>query len=429
MRSSSTSVRPVTRRRFLAFSGVAAAGALGLGATRVDWPQLLDAAATNPLDPAAGVLVVVTLYGGNDGLNTVVPAADPAYQAARPDLAYRPDEVLDLGEGLGLNPGLTGLKALWDGGQLAVVRGVGYPQADRSHFRSMAIWQTASPVSSSTTGWLGRWLDATSTDPLAAVSLESVLPALLTGEKVAAASFPLGGLRLPKGQLGGALQLLGRPDPADGPWQARVATSLADLKRAASTLGPATERRPPAAGPSAAEPDEGDEQQDKGASAGGAGQLGAQLDVVANLIELGVPTRAYSVSLGGFDTHSDERATQQRLLTQLDAALSGFQRRCHGTDRGQQVVVLVYSEFGRRVRANGSDGTDHGTAGPVFLLGRGVRGGFHGAEPSLTDLDDGDLKHSTDFRSVYASVLDGVLGTDPGRVLDGWSGRVDGLLA
>jgi uncharacterized protein (DUF1501 family) len=429
MRSSSTSVSPVTRRRFLAFSGVAAAGALGLGATRVDWSQLLDAAATNPLDPAAGVLVVVTLYGGNDGLNTVVPAADPAYQAARPDLAYRPDEVLDLGEGLGLNPGLTGLKAQWDGGQLAVVRGVGYPQADRSHFRSMAIWQTASPVSSSTTGWLGRWLDATSTDPLAAVSLESVLPALLAGEKVAAASFPLGGLRLPKGQLGGALQLLGRPDPADGPWQARVATSLADLQRAASTLGPATERRPPAPGPSTTEPDEGDEQQDRGASAGGAGQLGAQLDVVANLIELGVPTRAYSVSLGGFDTHSDERATQQRLLTQLDAALSGFQRRCQGTDRGQQVVVLVYSEFGRRVRANGSDGTDHGTAGPVFLLGRGVRGGFHGAEPSLTDLDDGDLKHSTDFRSVYASVLDGVLGTDPGRVLDGWSERVDGLLA
>ena len=428
MRSSSTSVNPVTRRRFLAFSGVAAAGALGLGATRVDWSQLLDAAATNPLDPAAGVLVVVTLYGGNDGLNTVVPAADPAYQAARPDLAYRPDEVLDLGEGLGLNPGLTGLKALWDGGQLAVVRGVGYPQADRSHFRSMAIWQTASPVSSATTGWLGRWLDATTTDPLAAVSLESVLPALLAGEKVAAASFPLGGLRLPKGQLGGALQLLGRPDPADGPWQARVATSLADLQRAASTLGPATERRPPAPGPSTTEPDEGDEQQDRGASAGGAGQLGAQLDVVANLIELGVPTRAYSVSLGGFDTHSDERATQQRLLTQLDAALSGFQRRCQGTDRGQQVVVLVYSEFGRRVRANGSDGTDHGTAGPVFLLGRGVRGGFHGAEPSLTDLDDGDLKHSTDFRSVYASVLDGVLGTDPGRVLDGWSGRVDGLL-
>ena len=170
----------------------------------------------------------------------------------------------------------------------------------------------------------------------------------------------------------------------------------------ARSARPRTGRRP--AAHAGADPD--DEHQDKGASAGGAGQLGAQLDMVANLVELGVPTRAYSVSLGGFDTHSDERGTQQRLLGQLDAALSGFHRRLQGTDRGRQVVVLVYSEFGRRVRANGSDGTDHGTAGPVFLLGRGVRGGFHGAEPSLTDLDDGDLKHTTDFRSVYASVLD-----------------------
>jgi uncharacterized protein (DUF1501 family) len=427
MRSPSTSVSPVTRRRFLAFSGVAAAGALGLGATRMDWAQLLDAAATNPLDPAAGVLVVVTLYGGNDGLNTLVPAADPAYQDARPELAYRPEEVLDLGEGLGLNPGLTGLKAMWDARELAVVRGVGYPQADRSHFRSMAIWQTASPVSASTTGWLGRWLDASTTDPLTAVSLESVLPALLAGEKVAAASFPLSGLALPRGPLGEALRLLGRPDPADGPWQARVATSLADLQRAAGTLGPAAGRRPaPAAAP---DPDPNpDEKQDQGASAGGAGELGAQLEMVANLVELGVPTRAYSVSLGGFDTHSDERGTQERLLKQLDAALSGFHRRLQGTERGRQVVVLVYSEFGRRVRANGSDGTDHGTAGPVFVLGRGVRGGFHGAQPSLTDLDDGDLKHTTDFRAVYASLLDGVLGADPIQLLDGWSEPVDGLL-
>jgi uncharacterized protein (DUF1501 family) len=134
------------------------------------------------------------------------------------------------------------------------------------------------------------------------------------------------------------------------------------------------------------------------------------------------------VSLGGFDTHSDERGTQERLLGQLDAALSGFQRRLQTTDRGKQVTVLVYSEFGRRVTANGSDGTDHGTAGPVFVLGRGVRGGFHGAEPSLTDLDGGDLKQTTDFRAVYASLLDGVLGADPAQVLDGWSTPLLGLL-
>ena len=150
--------------------------------------------------------------------------------------------------------------------------------------------------------------------------------------------------------------------------------------------------------------------------------------MVANLIELGVPARAYSVSLGGFDTHSDERGTQERLLGQLDAALTGFHGRLLATDRGKQVVVLVYSEFGRRVRANGSDGTDHGTAGPMFLLGRGVRGGFHGAEPSLADLDDGDLRFSTDFRSVYASVLDQVLDADPAQILNGWSQPVDRLL-
>jgi uncharacterized protein (DUF1501 family) len=445
MRQNCTTVTPLTRRRFLTFSGVAAAGAIAFGATRVDWPQLLDAAIQDPLDPA-GVLVVVTLYGGNDGLNTLVPAADPAYQNARPDLAYPPEQVLDLGEGLGLNPAMTGLKALWDSRELAIVRGVGYPQADRSHFRSMAVWQTASPSTPSSTGWLGRWLDATTTDPLLAVSLESVLPPLLAGERVAAASFPLSGLKLPTGRLGAALALLGRPDPTDGPWPARVATSLADLQRAASTLGPAADRAPaPAPAPAPAStgtaPDspagndpagndsDVDDGRDGGASAGGAGELGAQLDMVANLIELGVPTRAYSVSLGGFDTHSDERGTQERLLGQLDAALSSFARRCRGTDRGRQVTVLVYSEFGRRVTANGSDGTDHGTAGPVFVLGRGVQGGFHGTEPSLTDLVDGDLKQSTDFRAVYASLLHGVLGADPGAILEGWSEPVDGLLA
>ncbi|MBO0840249.1 MAG: hypothetical protein J2O49_05480, partial [Sciscionella sp.] len=132
----------VTRRRFLTLSGVTAAGALAYGATTVHWTDLLAAAQTRPLDPDHGVLVVVTLYGGNDGLNTVVPASDPAYSAARPDLAYQPHEVLDLGEGLGLNPGMKGLKSLWDNHNLAIVRGVGYPQPDHSHFRSMAIWQT-----------------------------------------------------------------------------------------------------------------------------------------------------------------------------------------------------------------------------------------------------------------------------------------------
>lgn len=417
-------ISPVTRRRFLTVTGVTAAGALAYGATRVDWSDLLVAAERDPLAADAGVLVVVTLYGGNDGLNTVVPAGDRAYQDARSELAYQPDEVLDLGDGLGLNPGMTGLKSLWDSKKLAVVRGVGYPQPDHSHFRSMAIWQTASPSTSTRTGWLGRWLDATGENPMLALSVEPVVPPLLAGERVAAASLPVAGLRLPKGALGDAFLALGEPDAGDDPDSARAAKAVADLREVVRVLGGHAER------PGKSDPDdEDDEQRTNGASAGGRGGLGAQLDLVAGLVEAGVPTRAYSVSLGGFDTHADERGTQERLLSELDAALSGFAERMAKSDRGRNVVVLVYSEFGRRVEANASDGTDHGTAGPAFVLGERVRGGFVGAQPSLTDLDDGDLKQTTDFRDIYATMLEQVLGTDAGKVLSGHSGRLDQLLA
>ncbi|WP_326952784.1 DUF1501 domain-containing protein [Amycolatopsis sp. NBC_01286] len=401
----------VNRRRFLTATGVTAAAALAAGATQVDWPRLMSAAQDNPLDPDAGVLVVVTLYGGNDGLNTVVPAGDSAYQNARSELAYKPEEVLDVGEGLGLNPGLKGFKSLWDSGQLAILRGVGYPKPDHSHFRSMAIWQTASPETSVPTGWLGRWLDATGDDPLRAVSVDPVLPPLLAGARTAAASLPVGGLTLPKGALGTAFQGLGAAQSGEGYWQARAARSVGDLHRAVATLGAHASTK------------------DKGKTQPRKGELAAQLDVVAGLIEAGVPSRAYSVSLGGFDTHADERGTQQRLLTELDGALTPFVQRLAKTDRGKQAVVMVYSEFGRRVIANASQGTDHGTAGPMFVLGANVHGGFHGAEPSLTDLDDGDLKLTTDFRDVYATMVEDVLGTDAGPVLPGHSGRLTGLFA
>jgi uncharacterized protein (DUF1501 family) len=366
---------------------VAAAGGIG-------WKELADRTRTDPLPPGTGVLVVVTLYGGNDGLNTVVPAADAAYQSARPDLAYAEHEVLDLGEGLGLNPGMTGLKAQWDAGTLAVVRGVSYPQPDHSHFRSMDIWQTASPDHPTSTGWLGRWLDANGRDPLQAVSLEPVLPPLLAGATTAGAALPLSGLALPKGALGTAFAAMG--DTADGGPQAFAARAITDLHRTVATLGPAVDKT------------------DKPATKGA---LAAQLDVVARCVEMGAPSRVYSVSLGGFDTHADERGTQQRLLTEVDAAVSGFLIRMAGTDRGKHVVLMAYSEFGRRVVANANQGTDHGTAGPMFVAGAGVKGGFVGEQPSLTDLDDGDLKPTTDFRDVYATMLAGVLGSDPAPVL------------
>ncbi|HEY3611081.1 MAG TPA: DUF1501 domain-containing protein [Pseudonocardiaceae bacterium] len=402
----------LSRRRFLFASGVTAAGALAAGATQVHWTELFAAAQTNPLRPDQGVLVVVTLYGGNDGLNTVVPAGDPAYQQARPELAYQPHEVLDLGDGLGLNPGMTGFKSLWDDKRLAVVRGVGYPVPDHSHFRSMAIWQTASPSTSVPTGWLGRWLDTTGDNPLLAVSVEPVLPPLLAGQHGAAVSLPVGGLKMPAGQLGAAFLALGGTQAGDSVATARAARSVVDLQDAVRVLGGAVHGSLGGTVPAPAQQS----------------PLADQLDLVASLVEAGVPTRAYSVSLGGFDTHADEKATQQRLLTELDGALSPFVQRMRRSGRGQQVVVLVYSEFGRRVAANAGAGTDHGTAGPVFLLGAGVRGGFYGTQPSLSELDNGDLKESTDFRSIYATVLAKVLSTDPGRVLGDYNGRLDSVL-
>lgn len=398
----------VTRRRFLAWSGVAAAAGLALGATQVPWSQLLDGAVHTPLQPGRGVLVVVTLYGGNDGLNTVVPAGDPAYQSNRSELAYQPSEVLDVGDGLGLNPGMTGIKSLFDGGQVAIVRGVGYPDPDHSHFRSMAIWQTGSPTSPTGSGWLGRWLDATGDDPLRAVSMDSVLPPLLTGERTAASTLPSAGLTLPTGKSGAALRALAGVDPGDDSMRARVAQSGRDLAQVEQVLGPTLA----ATGKSAS----GGNDAGNAAGTHGGGtrsQLADQLQTVASLVEARVPTRVYSVSLGGFDTHADERGTQQDLLKSVDAALTPFLRQMRTSSFGKQLVVMMYSEFGRRVAANASQGTDHGSAGPVFLAGAPVKGGFYGDEPSLTDLNDGDLKVTTDFRDIYHELLTHTLESDP----------------
>jgi uncharacterized protein (DUF1501 family) len=410
-------VSTMSRRRFLAYSGAAGIVAAGAG-YGID--ALVSRARTDPLPAGSGVLVVLTLYGGNDGLNTVIPADDPVYRSARPELAYAEDQVLPLGDGLGLNPGLTGLKQLWDNSNLAIVRGVSYPQPDHSHFRSMDIWQTASPSSPQSTGWLGRWLDSHGRDPLHAVSLDPVLPPLLAGATTSGAALPLTGLALPRGPLGEAFRALGAPAAGESGQQATSARAITDLHRTATALGPAlgpaldlphpaaqSTDLEPAAAPGAA----------KGRKGRKSGQLAHQLDVVAACAEMGAPTRAYSVSIGGFDTHTGERQTQQRLLTEVDQAVTRFLTRMAGSDRGRRVVLMAYSEFGRRVTANANQGTDHGTAGPMFVAGASVRGGFVGAQPSLTDLDNGDLKATTDFRDVYASLLTQVLDADPEPVL------------
>ena len=402
----------ITRRRFLIAGGITGGAALAAGATAVGLRDILGTAADR--DPAAKTLVLLTLYGGNDGLNTVIPYADPAYAAARPGLTYDADALLELGDGVAFNPGLPGLHRLFRDGRCAVVRGVGYPKPSRSHFQSMDIWQTARPDRPGTTGWLGRWLDGAGRDPRLAVSFEPVLPPVLAGAHTAGATVPGGTVSLPTVADPARLAALGAPAPGESPARARAASCYADLLRVRELMAHVAD----------ADLDPEDADTPATATGGAAPALDTQLALVTRCIEGGAATRVYSVSLGGFDLHADGRDAQQAQLARLDKPLAAFTERMTG--RG--VVVAVYSEFGRRVRANASDGTDHGTASDMFLLGDGVRGGLHGEQPSLTDLDDGDLRHTVDFRDVYATLLAEVLGAEPARILDGWTGRLNRVL-
>jgi uncharacterized protein (DUF1501 family) len=414
-------VDTLTRRKFLITSGVVGGGALAAGAGAFTLWDILATADDPGRAPGDRTLVVVTLYGGNDGLATVIPYTDAAYHDARPGLAYSADQVLRLDDATGLNPALKGLHQLYGDKRLAIIRGVGYPDPDRSHFRSMDIWQTGDPERPGNTGWLGRWLDSVGGDPRLAVSFEPVLPPLLAGEFSAGAAVPVTGRRVAPAVSAAAISALAKPSTGEPPLQARAAACFADLVKVDEMVKEVKE------GAAATATDD----DDTAATGTGGNQapLAAQLDLVAQCVEAGVSTRVFSVSLGGFDFHADEKAAQERILGQLDSALAAFVSRMNATERGRAVVVLVYSEFGRRVRANASEGTDHGTASNVFVLGPGVAGGrLIGEQPSLTDLDDGDLKASMDFRDLYASVLTEVLGADPAQILDDYAGLAPTLL-
>ncbi|WP_343710368.1 DUF1501 domain-containing protein [Mycobacterium sp.] len=379
----------ITRRAFLiAGAGVGAAGLLS-GGVGLCWPDLMRSAQERPLAEGSGILVIVTLYGGNDGINTVIPYADNAYHDARPELAYPPEDVLHLDSRLGLNPALNGLSQLWNERKLAIVRGVSYPHPDHSHFRSMDIWQTASPAEPVSTGWIGRWLDATGDDPLRAVNVGAVLPPLAIGEKCTAAALSTAISPEAQERFAPVMTALGADDPDDTPAMSAVCSAYRASRTTDTTFGVI---RPP--------------NHDHN-------PLAAQLDLVSQAIRARAPTRVYTVQLGGFDTHADERGTQQRLLQTFDDAVTPFLRGMADDPYGKNVVLLAYSEFGRRMAANASHGTDHGTAGPVFVAGTPVTGGFYGDEPSLTDLDDGDLKPTTDFRDIYHELLAGTLASDP----------------
>jgi len=406
----------LSRRRFLKLT----TGAVAVGATAnlLSLDQIAEAAINRPLAAGTPILVVVTLYGGNDGLNTVIPYKDPIYFSSRPDISYKAETMLPLDSELALNPSMTGLKGLWDQQKVAIVRGVGYPKPDHSHFSSMAKWQTASPDKHINSGWLGRWLDSQAEDPMLAISLGSVLPPMLAGAKISGSALPLGGLVIPKGALGTQCIQLSKKARADSKLMAAAATSMRNLFSVSTSIQPILKLPAPVAP---------DLPTVNGGNAGGDSNLSQQLDVVAKLIAAGSPTKVWSVSLGGFDTHANEANAQAALLGVVSTSLTRFMNQLKSTSRLNDVTVMVYSEFGRRVKGNASQGTDHGTAGPMFLIGEKVKGGFYGDQPSLSKLVDGDLAVTTDFRDVYATVLESVLKSPAQQTLGKWSGRTNFL--
>ena len=384
------------------------------GNASVALAQVAGASAPLPSFGANGdpdnVLVVVQMGGGNDGLNTVVPFADDNYHRVRPGIAVAPASVLKLNDRIGFNPALKGLAALYHEGSVAVVQGVGYPNPNRSHFEATQIWETASPERPQQYGWLGRYLDrrfpAGSKPPLfEAVSLGDTLPAALVASHVEVPAIgALGAFGYNAGRDLAEKQSAGVLYDGAKAGQSPYLTMIAQTARDAYHGGDTLRAQTASFANKAVYPNNG---------------FAQQLALAARLIGSSVGSKIVFVSLGSFDTHAGQRAQQDRLLGYLGDGLQAFYAdlAAHGLDR--KVMTLTFSEFGRRVAQNASNGTDHGTAMPLFVIGGGVKGGIYGEHPSLTDLDHGDLKFSTDFRSVYATVISRWLGRDPSAVLGG----------
>jgi uncharacterized protein (DUF1501 family) len=349
-------------------------------------------AAPRRLERGERVLVVVQLSGGNDGLSTVLPIEQDAWFRARPTLSRVSSGAHRVADGLALHPALARTAGLVQSGLATVVHSVGYPDPDRSHFRSLEIWHTASTArrvaGTRATGWLAglaeRFVAQGGSSPAALHVGTGVLPLALVGDEGPAPSIgELAELELPQDPH--AAELFDALYAGTGPGEAaflrhsaREAVALA--RRLADGAGAATAVDWP---------------QD---------DFARSLALVARLVRSGLGARVYQVELDGFDTHRGQALVHQNLLARLDGALAAFQAELSAAGRADDVLVLVFSEFGRRVAENASQGTDHGAAGPVLLVGPGARGGCVGDVPDLSRLVDGDLPHRIDFRAVYAAL-------------------------
>jgi uncharacterized protein (DUF1501 family) len=397
----------ISRRRFLK-SGISALS-VSLVAPKL-FLSAAQAAGFEQRQPGQSkIFVILQMGGGNDGLNMVVPYGLGQYYSVRPTLGIEQDKVLHLNNQIGLNPNMDALHELFKAGKVALVQGVGYPNPNRSHFRSIEIWQTANPEKIIETGWLGRYLDLSqSGDNLfAAVNVEPTLPKTLAATKCLVPS------------VSNVFEFTFRTDPqfaADRDVQRKAFEGIYDsfaLKRPEVDLL----RKVGTDANQASDYLQKIVRSYKSEVKYPNGQVGNGLKFIAQMITGGVNAKIFSVNLDGFDTHTNQLGQQNRLLKQLSDGIAAFYQdlQLHGLQ--DDVVLMTFSEFGRRVAENNGRGTDHGTAGPLFVVGGRIKGGVYGEQPSLTNLDEGDLKYNVDFRCVYATMLEKWLGADSRQIL------------
>lgn len=356
------------------------------------------------------VLVVVQLGGGNDGLNTVVPYTDDSYHRARPNIGLKEDRLLKLNDDLALNDTLVDLMRLYDDGKAAIIQGVGYPNPDRSHFRSMEIWHTASDSDEFLgDGWLGRYFDNTcsgSARPQAGLAVGSERPQAFDGTRGFGVS---------------------TADPTRFGWESGDGADTEDAFEELNASGtPANDTLDFLRHTTANAIRSSEEVRHAAAKGkveamkrGPRNAVAQQLAMVAGLIRGDLSTRIYYVSASGFDTHAGQLNAHDRLLAGVGETMGAFQRQLEDDGTADRVTTMVFSEFGRRVQENASGGTDHGTAAPMFLIGNAIQPGLHGTTPGLDKLDQGDLIHTVDFRRIYATVLQEWFAANPKQVLGG----------
>ena len=425
-----TKITLQTRRKFLRTSMLGAAATWTVPVFLEKTFVALDAMAADALTQTVTgkdgtILIVVQMAGGNDGLNTVVPYADDAYYRARPRLGLPADKILKIDNYCGLNGKLTGVKSLFDEGHVAIVHGVGYPNPDRSHFRSTEIWQTGSDSNrNEANGWLGRYFDncCSGVDPTVGVAIGDEMPQAFSAKTPTGVTFsrpeqfvwqlsePGKGYRSTEEdffrQLNGADE---ESAPAaigalSGKTQSNLSTmdflqcmALDAQLSSDKILAIARKYKSSVSYPQ--------------------GYLGSSLNIIARMIAGGLPTRVYYATQGGFDTHAGQMNAHERLMGDFNEAVSAFVADMKQQGNFERVLLMTFSEFGRRVAENASGGTDHGAAAPMFVLGGAVKPGLFGKYPSVVDLDHGDLKFNTDFRSVYGTVLDRWLKAPSEKVL------------